>query len=330
MTSKPVELPWGPVASRAALAVALTAPVGACAVTKPEAAVRTGHAQAASTTAPVLPAPRKVPTRVGPLAVRDTGAGAAAGDVIVLWPSILSDHRIYRAQIDAWRGRHRLIVVDGPGHGDSGPAPGPFTMADCGQAVGEVLDALGVARPVIVVGTSWGGLVAGEFALAQPGRTRAVVMLNTPVYTAAGGPSFSDRFVVWGARWIPGTGLYRDGVARAFFLPATRERAGPLMEDFHQHLQQADGAALAQSVCSVLIEREALAPRMAGITAPALFVAGRHDGMYPLESLRKAAAALPQGRFEVLDTGHISVVDAPQQTTALIDRFLASLTPIPR
>lgn len=332
MTSKPVELPWGPVASRAALAVALTAAVGACAVTQPESAVRTGHAQAqaASTTAPVLPAPRKVPTRVGPLAVRDTGVGAAAGEVIVLWPSILSDHRIYLTQIEAWRGRHRLIVVDGPGHGDSGPAPGPFTMADCGQAVGEVLDALGVAQPVIVVGTSWGGLVAGEFALAQPGRIRALVMLNTPVYTAAGGPSWSDRFVVWGARWIPGTGLYRDGVARAFFLPATRERAGPLMEDFHQQLQQADGAALAQSVRSVLIEREALAPRMAGITAPALFVAGRHDGMYPLESLRKAAAALPQGRFEVLDTGHISVVDAPQQTRALIDRFLASLTPMPR
>jgi pimeloyl-ACP methyl ester carboxylesterase len=150
------------------------------------------------------------------------------------------------------------------------------------------------------------------------------------VYTATGGPSFSDRFVVWGARWIPGTGLYRDGVARAFFLPATRERAGPLMEDFHQHLQQADGAALAQSVRSVLIDREALAPRMSSITAPTLFIAGRHDGMYPLEGLQKAAAALPQGRFEVLDTGHISVVDAPQQTTALIDRFLASLKPMPR
>ena len=330
MSSNPVGLPWGRVATRSAMAVALSAALGACSVPQPEPPAPAGQAQAASTAAPMLPAPRRVPTRVGPLAVRDTGAGAASAEVVVLWPSILSDHRIYRTQIEAWRGRHRLIVVDGPGHGDSGPAPGPLTMADCGQAVGEVLDALGVAQPVIVVGTSWGGLVAGEFALAQPGRTRAVVMLNTPVYTATGGPSFSDRFVVWGARWIPGTGLYRDGVARAFFLPATRERAGPLMEDFHQHLQQADGAALAQSVRSVLIEREALAPRMAGITAPALFVAGRHDGMYPLEGLRKAAATLPQGRFEVLDTGHISVVDAPQQTTALIDRFLASLTPMPR
>jgi len=273
----------------------------------------------------MLPSPNRVPTRVGTLAVRDTGPDATSGEVIVLWPSILSDHRIYRTPIEAWRGRHRLIVVDGPGHGDSGPAPGSFTMADCAQAVVEVLDALGVARPVVLIGTSWGGLVAGEFALTQPARTRAVVMLNTPVHTAPGGPGFGDRFVTWGARWIHATGLYRDGVARAFFLPATRERGGPTLEDFHQHLRQADGAALALSVRAVLIEREALAPRLSGIAAPTLFVAGRHDGMYPLEGLRSAAAALPRGRFEVLDTGHISVMDAPAQATALVDGFLAGL-----
>ena len=311
-------------------ALAVAAAVGACAASGPEPAAPASQAQEARKGAPMLPAPTVVPTRVGKLAVRDTGPDATSGEVIVLWPSILSDHRIYRTPIEAWRGRHRLIVVDGPGHGDSGPAPGSFTMADCAQAVVEVLDALGVARPVILVGTSWGGLVAGEFALVQPQRTRAVVMLNTPVHTAPGGPGFGDRFVAWGARWIHATGLYRDGVVRAFFLATTRKRRGPLMEDFHQHLQQADGPALARSVRSVLIEREPLAPRMAGIAAPTLFVAGRQDGMYPLEGLRSAAAALPQGRFEVLNTAHISVVDAPEQTTALIDSFLRTLAPIGR
>ena len=62
--------------------------------------------------APLLPPPRKVSTRVGTLAVRDTGPGATSGEVMVLWPSILSDHRIYRTPIEAWQGRHRLIVLD--------------------------------------------------------------------------------------------------------------------------------------------------------------------------------------------------------------------------
>lgn len=321
----------------AAASLAAAAASGACAVATPHEAYSPKRVptppgvgmrpSGPGAAAPLLPPGWLVPTRVGHLAVRDTGPSGPAGEVIVLWPSILSDHRIYRAQIEAWRSRHRLVVVDGPGHGDSGAAPGTFTMADCGEALREVLDTLGIDRPVVVVGTSWGGLVAGEFALARPARTRAVVMLNTPVRTAPGGPGFGDRFVAWGARWIHGTALYRDGVARAFFLPATRERAGPVLADFHRHLRKADGAALARSVRAVLIQREPLAPRLSGIAAPTLFVAGRHDTMYPPEGLRDAASTLPRGRFEVLETAHISVMDAPAQATALIDGFLAGLAP---
>ena len=314
----------------ALMSLIATIALGACAVSEEKSNRISVERPASSQLALSLPPPAGIPTEIGRLAVRDTGAAGSTGEVIVLWPSILADHRIYRAPIEAWRGRHRLVVIDGPGHGDSGPAPGPFTMAQCGQALGEVLDALGITQPVVVIGTSWGGLVAGEFALDKPHRTRAVIMMNAPVFTAPDGPSFSDRFVTWGARWIHGSGVYRDGVARAFFLPATRERGGPLMEDFHQHLRKADGAALAQSVRSVLIEREPLAPRMKNITVPTLFVAGRYDAMYPVEGLRTAAAALPNGRFEVLDTAHISVVDAPEQTTAVIDAFLASLPKAPR
>lgn len=195
-------------------------------------------------------------------------------------------------------------------------------MHDCGQALGEVLDALTISEPVAVVGTSWGGLVAGAFALAQPRRTLAVVMLNTPVIKAPEGPSLGDRFIVWGARWIHSTAAYRNGVAKAFFLPATIERGGVVQEDFHHHLRQADGAALSQAVRSVLIDREPLADRMKGIKAPTLFVAGRQDAMYPVDALQRAAEALPNGHFEALDTAHISVVDDPLSVTALIDDFL--------
>ena len=270
----------------------------------------------------LLPPARKVLTRIGAIAVRDTGPAGTQGQTIVLWPSILADYRIYRHPIEVWRGRHRIVAIDGPGHGESGRSPGAISMHDCGQALGEVLDALAISEPVVVVGTSWGGLVAGEFALLQPKRTLAVVMLNTPVIKARDGPSLSDRFVVWGARWIHSTAAYRHGVAKAFFLPATIERGGIVQEDFHHHLRQADGAALSQAVRSVLIDREPLAHRMNGIKAPTLFVAGRQDAMYPVDALKRAAEALPNGHFEVLDTAHISVVDDPVSVTARIDDFL--------
>jgi len=269
-----------------------------------------------------LPTPRMIETGVGRLAVRVLGDGPRT---LLLWPSILADHTVYRAQIEAWRARHRLVVVDGPGHGDSGPPTGPFTMAACAAAAATVLDALGEDRRVVLVGTSWGGLVAGEFALAHPGRTAAVVMLNTPVHAPVAGGSLTDRFVVWGARWLHGTHLYTDGVARSFFLPQTIAAGDGRLAAFHRHLHRADGAALASAVRSVLIGREALAPRMPQIAAPTLVIAGTEDAMYPPRTLQEAAARLPRGRFEAVPSRHVSVVDAPQLTTGLIDRFLADL-----
>lgn len=268
-----------------------------------------------------LPA-MQVSTCVGALAVRDTGQAGPRGPTIVLWPSILADYRIYRHQIEVWRDRYRIIAIDGPGHGESGRSPGPFSMHDCGQALGEVLDTLSISEPVVVVGTSWGGLVAGEFALAYPGRTLAVVMLNTPVVKAFDSPSLGDRFVVWGARWLHSMAVYRNGVAKAFFLPATIEHSEIVQQDFHEHLRHVDGAALSLAVRAVLIEREPLAHRMDGIKAPTLFVAGRQDAMYPVDALKRAAEALPNGHFEVLDTAHISVVDDPVAVTHLINNFL--------
>ena len=280
--------------------------------------------------AELMPPALRIPTRIGTLAVRDTGYKSAQVQTIILWPSILADYRIYRHQIEAWRDTHRLITVDGPGHGESGPAPGPFSMSACGQALGEVLDALAIAEEVVVVGTSWGGLVAGEFALAQPRRTRGLVMLNTPLIKAPHGPTLGDRFVVWGARWIHAAKVYRDGVAKSFFLRSTLKRGGLTQQNFHKHLREVDGRALSLAVQSVLIDREPLAPRMNQIKAPTLFVVGRQDAMYPSDALRVAAQALPHGRIVELDTAHISVVDEPDQVIELINDFLRELAHLPK
>ncbi|MEI6321041.1 MAG: hypothetical protein WCS09_21215, partial [Pseudomonadota bacterium] len=114
---------------RALLTVAATIAMTAC--TSPEVArhppVQPDAATSTGAPRPLLPQAQRVPTLIGTLAVRDTGTRGPSEEVIVLWPSILSDHRIYRTPIESWRTRHRLVIIDGPGHGDRGPAPSPFT-----------------------------------------------------------------------------------------------------------------------------------------------------------------------------------------------------------
>ncbi len=269
---------------------------------------------------------RLTSTNLGQLAVYDTGLpshAAASSEVLVLWPSVLADHRIYDAQVAALRERHRLILIDGPGHGASDASDGTFSMARCADAVAQVLDALGIVQPVVCIGTSWGGLVAGEFALNHSERTRAVVMMNTPVFKTRA--RLRDSFVSWGARWLKFTNVYIQGVADAYFMPATRKREPAYMDAFRRHIREAHGAALSRAVRSVLLDRDDLASRLKHIAVPALFVAGTHDAMYPVDDMRQAATQLPRGRFVELPTAHLSVVDAPAETTRAIDSFLGEL-----
>lgn len=76
-------------------------------------------------------------------------------------------------------GRHRVVLVDLPGHGDT-PLPDPFSFA----AVGEALD-LVLARQdpdsTVVVAHQFGGRAVLAALAAHPGRARGVMLLDVPV-----------------------------------------------------------------------------------------------------------------------------------------------------
>lgn len=71
---------------------------------------------------------------------------------------------------------HRVLAVDLPGHGRS-PGISPWALPTVVQHIADTLDAQGVPEAV-VVGHSLGGLVAVEYARANPDRTRAAVNLD--------------------------------------------------------------------------------------------------------------------------------------------------------
>jgi 3-oxoadipate enol-lactonase len=289
----------------------------------------TGNGIGAASPERSLGQPHMVPTSLGRLAVWDTGpqsnGAQLEGPAVLLWPSIFSDHVIFRSLVEHWRGKRRVILIDGPGHGASeGPRDRTFTMQACAVAMNEVMDSRSVASAV-VGGTSWGGLVGGEFAILYPQRTQGVLMMNTPFFVSTEGASTSEKFITWGARTLAGTSLFTNGVARSFFMPATRAAGGPILEHFHDSLHRADAKALSNAIRSVLIERSDMADRLPRIAAPALVIAGRHDDMYPLERQREAVQKLPLGKLEVVESRHISVVDRPADVARLIDTFLAGL-----
>jgi pimeloyl-ACP methyl ester carboxylesterase len=71
---------------------------------------------------------------------------------------------------------HRVLAVDLPGHGGS-PRVSPWTIPAVVRHIADTLDAQGVPEAV-VVGHSLGGLVAVEYARANPDRARARAAVN--------------------------------------------------------------------------------------------------------------------------------------------------------
>ena len=117
---------------------------------------------------------QKVSTRRGIISYREAGAGPA----LCLLHGISSQSGSWVHQLDALAPRFHVVAWDAPGYGDSDrlPANAPAT-SDYAESLAGLLDALGIDR-TLLVGSSFGALIAGAFAAARPDRAVGLVLLS--------------------------------------------------------------------------------------------------------------------------------------------------------
>ena len=109
--------------------------------------------------------------------------------------------------------RFKIFVIDNRGTGESDKPDAEFTLGDLAADVAAVLDHAKTPRAHIF-GISMGGMIAQEFALAYPERTRGLVLgcTNCGASHSIAGRSGGDRQPDSGA----GHGSDRAGAARIF------------------------------------------------------------------------------------------------------------------
>src|ERR1044072_3125431 len=100
------------------------------------------------------------------------------GEPLVLVPGFGPGLWIWYRQVPAVAGCSRTCVF-GPRAGARSPAPDePFKMRDLAEDLAALLEALQVEQ-AHVLGASFGGFVAQEFALAHTSRTRSLILCCT-------------------------------------------------------------------------------------------------------------------------------------------------------
>lgn len=223
---------------------------------------------------------------------------------------------------------YRVVAFDRPGYGySSRPRGVAWTPVAQARLLRAALEKLGIARPVIV-GHSWGSLVALAYALEFPGQTRGVVLASGYYF-----PTARPDALMLGPPAIPVLGtLMRHTlsplVGRLLWPAALRLLFSPLAVPGYfsrfpvwRALQPEQLRAAAQESVMLLPAVLAMRPRYEDLQTRAVIVVGAQDRyVRPNTHSRRLHQLLPQARLiEVPAAGHMVHHAAPEAILQAIE-----------
>jgi pimeloyl-ACP methyl ester carboxylesterase len=245
------------------------------------------------------------------------------------------DHSIYKPAYSALADIAQIIYLDHRGNGRSEDGPSEaWNLAQWGDDVRAFCDVLRIANP-IVLGVSFGGMVALAYATRHPAHPSKLVLTSTE---AAGDTHRERRVALFERFGGPEVGalarrrfLEVQGHTDQASLDAWRRLAFPL---YTRTPRDPDMARRAISRSEVLhwftkpggeSHTFNMFPDLGRIQCPTLVLGGEDDPMLSVECQVDIAAALPAHlvRFERFpDCGHAVVPDAPERAMTVIRAFI--------
>ena len=256
--------------------------------------------------------------RRGPLAVVE--AGDPDAPVLVLLHGIGSSGDAFLGQVNGLANRWRLLAPDAPGYGESDdPADAPGIDGFTDTVVG-LLDDADVDRAV-VLGVSWGGVIATRFALRHPDRLRALVLADT----SRGSGIDADQADMMRLR-----AEQYAADPEAF----VRDRTPLLVADDTPAEVVQQVAAIMSTACRMpgyghaaasLAETDHAAD-LGRIHVPTLVVVGEHDRVCPPSDSQFLADRIPGAVYaEVPNTGHLPNQERPDEFNRIVGDWLDGL-----
>ncbi len=218
--------------------------------------------------------------------------------------------------------RFRTILLDNRGAGRSDVPPGPYSIPGMAADAAAVLDAAGVGA-AHVFGASMGGMIAQEFALQYPGRTRSLGL----GCTACGGRDTvpAKRHVI--DALTARASVTREEAMRAM-VPHIFDASTPralIEEELAMRLRTTvrDEGYFAQ--LQAIRAWGGSLSRLGTLDVPTLVIHGESDELVPPENARILARAIPNARLVMLpNASHIFYADQPTAAQEAILSFLSN------
>ena len=245
-----------------------------------------------------------------------------------------ADHSHYRPQMTPLAKVAQLVYYDHRGNGRSeAGAQKHWTLAQWGDDVRAFCDGLGIERP-IVLGASFGGMVALAYATRHPGHAAKLILMST---AARGGAHTARRVALFEQLG----GSEAGALARRRLIDGDTSRE--VLDDwlricvpqYNRSPTDADGMqrGVRNAEATRWFSRADgegnhfdLRDQLHRIECPVLLMGGTLDPMVPVENQREIASLLPPHllRYEEFEgAGHGLVADAPERALTLMRDFIA-------
>lgn len=228
-------------------------------------------------------------------------------------------------------GDYRVISIDLPGHGlTRAPAGYQASMEAFRDAVAELVRLQGLTR-FALAGSSMGGNVAWEYALAHPDQVSALILVDSsgwrevredlenepPVFALLRNPVLGPMLIN-----LDNTALVRQGLEASFVDTALVTDA---MVERYVDLSRAPGhREILLSLTLGFRERNyASAERLAALQMPVLILTGDQDRLVPPEHAQQFNDAIPGSRLvSFANIGHIPQEETPDASAMAVHEFL--------
>jgi poly(3-hydroxyalkanoate) depolymerase len=273
---------------------------------------------------PVMPERTRIMT-VGGRALR-VAVREGTGDrpPLLLCNGIGASLEVLQPFADALDPRRPVIRFDLPGVGGS-PAPVvPYHLATLPSLLADLQDQLGYQQSD-VLGISWGGGLAQQFALSRPDRVRRLVLVATGTGSlmVPAPPWILLRMLSPRRHRDPGHaariagelygGSARGNPAVARDLLHATTRLGPARAYYYQLLAGLGWTSL---------------PWLPKLKPPTLILAGDDDPIIPLANARIMHRLIPDSQLHVYQGGHLELAADSGRLAATVEAFLdADLSP---
>jgi pimeloyl-ACP methyl ester carboxylesterase len=266
----------------------------------------------------VAPTLKSFAVRAGAQSLRAVRAGQGTPVVLLhgYGESLLAWHEVFQMLART----ADVIALDLPGFGLSSKPRSGYTADSMAATVVRALDALGVQRPVLV-GHSLGGAVAAAVALTHPDRATALVLVD-PAVAPAGWPL--RAVAAESARTT--RRLVADWETLRARLNGAHDPAWLVEPDTALSYNPAADPNYRIALESVLREFDFAyldRARARRLRLPVLVLWGAYDPVMPLSAGRDFAAALPDGRLEVIPRSwHRPHEERPAEVAIRVGAFL--------